>query len=220
MYPQDVLKEFGIDVHGPDPDGQYQWKMLSLKAGSPERQRLEKAWSAHVLHRKAVDLPRKPKTPIVRTAPQLLSWLKKPSVVIALAVLVMGVLWIVFQYRSEQRSNAALEAVGPEPGNVWYAKYTAIKAMLDESAHQGEHHEEFILLAEAAKSAIEAGQGAAMLAQINADLRAEQTALGPHLISELEAHKTQWKVIMEALIMNKAELLDHRRFKGHHEGEL
>ena len=102
----------------------------------------------------------------------------------------------------------------------WRVKYDALKTTLNESGHKDEHHEEFILLAEAARSAIEAGQATAMLDRMNADLVAEREDTSAKPMTELEQHTEQWKVIVQALIMNKAELLDHEAFKGHHEGEL
>lgn len=222
LDPKAILAEFGIDVNGPDPDGQYQWKMLSLKAGSPERQRLEKAWSAFVLGRKAVSVPAPPKAAKVKSTAAEQGWTAKRWLAIALVVIITGVLWLFLHDRKEHPSVAIPPTKEQHTVAVeeWRTKYDAIKTMLDSSTHDDEHHEEFILLAEAAKAAIQAGQGAAMLERINADLAAERAGSGPQRITELEAHKAQWKIILEALVMNKAELLDHEKFKGHHEGEL
>lgn len=215
--PKAVLAEFGIDVNGKDPDGQYQWKMLSLKAGSPERQRLEKAWSAFVLGRKAVDVP---KPASAKTGPGTLDWIKKRWMVLVPTVLGIGVLgWLLFDHLGHHVAadpNAAQEAAASE----WLPKYEAVKTMLDTSGHHSEHHEEFVLLAEATKAAIQAGQGAQMLERLNADPTAESTGSRPQRISELASHTAQWKIIVQALIMNKAELLDHEKFEGHHAGEL
>ncbi len=214
--PKEILAEFGIDVTGKDPDGQYQWKMLSLKAGSPERQRLEKAWSAFVLGRKAVDVP---KPASVKTGPGALDWIKKRWMVLVPTVLGIGVLgWLLFDHLGHH--VAADAATQQAPPHEWRTNYETIKTMLDSSGHDDDHHDEFVLLAEAAKSAINAGQAAKMLEQINADLAAERTGSGPQRISELAAHTAQWKIIIQALIMNKTELLDHEKFQGHHEGEL
>lgn len=215
--PKAVLAEFGIDVNGKDPDGQYQWKMLSLKAGSPERQRLEKAWSAFVLGRKAVDVP---KPASAKTGPGALDWIKKRWMVLVPTVLGLGVAgWLLFDYLGHH-DGAGTDARQQASASEWRAKYEAVKTMLDTSGHQSAHHEEFVLLAEATRSAIQAGQGAAMLERIHADLAEEGRQAGDRPISELAEHKDQWKLIMQALIMNKAELLDHEKLEGHHEGEL
>lgn len=214
--PKEILAEFGIDVTGKDPDGQYQWKMLSLRAGSEERKRLEKAWSAFVLGRKAVVVP-KPANAVKGSG--ALDWMKKRWMVLASAVIGIGVLgWLLFDHLGHY--DVAEPHTHQAPASEWRPKYEAIKTMLDTSGHQSEHHDEFVLLAEAARAAIQAGQGAQLLEQINADLAAERTGSGPQRMVELAAHKAQWKVVMEALIMNKAELLDHEKFEGHHEGEL
>ncbi len=215
--PKAVLAEFGIDVTGKDPDGQYQWKMLSLKPGSPERQRLEKAWSAFVLGRKAVDVP---KPASAKKGPGALDWIKKRWMVLVPTVLGLGVAgWLLFDHLGHHDGsgpNARQQASASE----WRAKYEAVKTMLDTSGHQSAHHEEFVLLAEATRSAIQAGQGAAMLERIHADLTEEGRQAGDRPISELAEHKDQWKLIMQALVMHKAELLDHEKLEGHHEGEL
>ncbi|HRH38163.1 MAG TPA: hypothetical protein PK760_07455 [Flavobacteriales bacterium] len=77
-----------------------------------------------------------------------------------------------------------------------------------------------MLLAEAARNAIRAGQASAMLDRMNADLTAERDGTGTKPITTLEQHTEQWKIIVQALVLNKAELLDHDRFKDHHQGEL
>ena len=215
--PKAVLAEFGIDVNGKDPDGQYQWKMLSLKAGSPERQRLEKAWSAFVLGRKAVDVP---KPASAKKGPGALDWIKKRWMVLVPTVLGLGVAgWLLFDHLGHHTVTDP-KVYQQAPASEWRPKYESVKTMLDTSGHKSEHHEEFVLLAEAAKSAIQAGQGAQMLEQLNADLATERAGNGPGRISELASHTAQWKIVVQALVMNKAELLDHEKFKGHHEGEL
>lgn len=219
--PKEILAEFGIDVNDGDPSGQYQWKMLSQKAGSPERQRLEKAWSAYVLDRKIVDLPKKPAPASARTADGpasgsgigVLGWMRR-GMMIVLGVIVIALLGLYLQDRSEHKASE------DRATSDWQTKYEALKTMLDQSGHDDEHHDEFVLLAEAAKSAIQAGQGSQMLERMNADLASERAGTGPQLITELESHTAQWKIIVEALVMNKEELLDHEKFKGHHEGEL
>lgn len=191
--------------------------MLSLNAGSPERQRLEKAWSAFVLGRKAVDVP---KPASAKKGPGPLDWIKKRWMVLVPTVIGISVLgWLLYDHLGHHDA-ADPNATQRAPASEWRPKYETIKTMLDESTHDDEHHEEFVLLAEAARSAIQAGQGAEMLEQLNADLAAERSGNGPQLIAELESHTAQWKVIVQALIMNKAELLDHGKFEGHDEGEL
>lgn len=218
--PKHILSEFGIDVNGKDPDGQYQWKLLSLRAGSEERKRLEKAWSAFVLDRKEVDLPQRKvletgtAKQAAANAPERLRRFtsKRFYVLLGFAFVAVGAgIWFLLEHSGESGTHT--------PG-AWQAKYEALKDMVDESAHDDEHHEEFILLAEAAKDAIRAGQGALLLDRMNADLAAERAGHGTQRISTLAAHKAQWQVIVQALVMNKVELLEHEEFKGHHEGEL
>ena len=218
--PKDILAEFGIDVNGKDPDGQYQWKMLSLKAGDPERKRLEKAWSAYVLGRKEVDLAKRPaladgvaeRSKANAGMGPGRSRFKRSHLLIGFFLLALGaVLWILLHDTGDRGTQA--------PG-TWLAKYEALRAMVDESAHDDEHHEEFILLAEAAREAILAGQGPMMLDRMNTDVAAERARKTAPAISTLADHKEQWKAIVEALVMNKVELLEHEEFKGHHEGEL
>lgn len=220
--PKEILAEFGIDVNGKDPDGQYQWKMLAMQVGSPERTRLEKAWSAFVLGRKEVDLPKKPEPTTDRSADKGapskgiggLGAVKKRWMLLGLGAIGIAVLWLYMHDRRAHRASVEQAAV------EWQVKYEAIKPMLNESGHDDEHHDEFVLLAEAAKAAIQAGQGEKMLERINADLAAERTAQGAMPISAMASHTAQWKIIVQALVMNKVELLDHEKFKGHHEGEL
>jgi len=221
--PKAILAEFGIDLDGKDPAGQYQWKMLSLNANSADRQRLEKAWAAYVLDKKVVDLPTKSGAAAAEPATQptggsggnVLAWLAKRWMWIGIAVIGIGALWFYLHDRKEHAAKAT-----PTTTVDWLTKYEAIKTMLSESGHDDEHHDEFVLLAEAAKSAIKGGQGAQMLERMNADLAAERTAGSPQRIAELASHTAQWKIIVQALVMNKAELLDHEKFEGHHEGEL
>ncbi|HMU15195.1 MAG TPA: hypothetical protein PKE53_14470 [Flavobacteriales bacterium] len=221
--PQAILAEFGIDLNGKDPAGQYQWKMLSLNANSADRQRLEKAWAAYVLDKKVVDLPNKsaaapanPATqPTRRSGGNVLAWLARRWMLIGIAVIGIGALWLYLHDRKEHAAKAT-----PTTTVEWLAKYEAIQTILSESGHDDEHHDEFVLLAEAAKSAIQAGQGAQLLERMNADLAAERTRGGPKRITELASHTAQWKIIVQALVMNKVELLDHGKIEGHHEGEL
>ncbi len=215
--PKQILAEFGIDVGGKDPDGQYQWKMLSLRAGSEERHRLEKAWSAFVLGRKEVEVKSR-----AQEAPpasnRLTPWqqLRKPYVVIIALVMLGGLVWGVVHIVREHVATTPADTSTSE----WQSKYEAIKTTLSESDHKDEHHEEFVLLAEAARAAIESGQASDMLSRLNTDVAAERNGTAPRAISELEEHAEQWRIIVQALVLNKAELLDHEKFKGHHEGEL
>ena len=139
-------------------------------------------------------------------------------IAVILAV-VAGIWYFVSAYQMAEPRPA-----GPPPTSKtigdWRVKYDALQTILNESGHKDEHHEEFILLAEAARSAIEGGQATAMLDCMNADLVAEREDTSAKPMTELEQHTEQWKVIVQALIMNKAELLDHEAFKGHHAGEL
>lgn len=221
--PKAVLAEFGIDVNGPDPDGQYQWKMLSLRAGSEDRKHLEKAWSAFVLGRKEVEVARPAKAATVAPPPDPgnvpaggAAWSSKWRMRIAAVILGLAALLVLLHLINDRNPARAATTSARD----WKAKYEALMNMMDESGHADEHHDEFILLAEAAKAAIQAGQGSAMLERMNADLAAEHSGPGPQRMAELESHTAQWKIIVEALVMNKAELLDHEKFKGHHEGEL
>ena len=227
--PKAILAEFGIDLAGKDPAGQYQWKMLSLNANSEDRQRLEKAWAAYVLDRKHVDAsvrakndPGEPASAAVPAAPGILGWFKKRWIVIGLAVIGIALLWLVLHDMADHRSkdNADAQSQGNAAASEWRTKYEAVKSMLDESGHDDAHHDEFVLLAEAAKAAITGGQGSKMLEQMNADLAAERATGSTQRITELASHTTQWKAIVQALVMNKAELLEHGKFEGHHEGEL
>lgn len=219
--PKTVLKEFGIDVDGKDPDGQYQWKMLSLKAGSEERKRIEKAWSAFILDRREV--PRE-KVASHKGAhdqvPMAGPWVSTRKWIYAVGILLLGIglLWLLLHDSAQH--NAGPPVSTNADAKEWSTKYEALKAMMDESGHGDEHHDEFILLSETAKAAIMGGQAPAMLDRINADLAAEGLQQGARPITALAAHKAQWKVIVQALIMNEVGLLDHAKFEGHHEGEL
>ncbi len=216
--PKEILAEFGIDAAGKDPDGQYQWKMLSLRAGSEERKRLEKAWSAYVLGRKQVDLTGAP--PPTSPPPAASSWWGRRKWVVAVVLAVLaGIRYYGYAYQMAEPRPAVPPTTAKTIGD-WRVKYDALKTLPNESGHKEEHHEEVILLAEAAKSAIEAGQATAMLDRMNADLVAEREDTLAKPMTALEQHTEQWKVIVQALIMNKAELLDHEAFKGHHNGEL
>ena len=227
--PKAILAEYGIDLAGKDPAGQYQWKMLSLNASSAERQRLEKAWAAYVRDRNRVDVPMgaksdpaEPDPATAPTEPGNRGWIKRRWMVMGLAAIGIVVLWLVFHDAADHRAKPDAGAQGSANAaqSEWRTKYEAIKTMLDESGHDDEHHDEFILLAEAAKSAIQSGEGSRMLEQMNADLVAERPAGNPQRITVLASHTAQWKVVVQALVMNKAELLDHEKFEGHHEGEL
>lgn len=223
--PKAIHAEFGIDLSGKDPAGQYQWKMLSLNASSEERQRLEKAWAAYVLDRKLVDVPgaRSEPAPAAAAAePGVRGWIKRRWVVLGLAVLGLVVLWLVLHDAADHRTSPDAGAQGATntAQSEWRTKYEAIKTMLDESGHDDAHHDEFVLLAEAAKAAITGGEASLMLEQLNADLAAERNTGSMQRITVLASHTAQWKVIVQALVMNKAELLDHEKFEGHHEGEL
>jgi len=146
--PKRTLAEFGIDLEGRDPAGQYQWKMLSLNANSEERKRLEKAWSAYVLGRKQVDLTGAP--PPRSARPDALSWWRRRKWVVAVVLaLVAGIWYFVFAYQLAEPRPAAPPATAKTIGD-WRVKYDALKTILNESGHKDEHHEEFILLAEAA----------------------------------------------------------------------
>jgi hypothetical protein len=137
---------------------------------------LEKAWSAFVLGRKAVVVPKPAST---KKGPGALDWIKKHWMALVPTVLGIGVLgWLLFDHLGHH-DTADPNATQRAPASEWRPKYEAVKTMLDTSGHQSEHHEEFVLLAEAARSAIQAGQGAAMLDRIHADWRLN--ASGPYL---------------------------------------